>query len=277
MERAAKTGFAIWLLGNCILLGQATMPAAADNFIVVQSTTSTQNSGLYDAILPKFTAATGIEARVVSVGTGQAIKNARNCDGDVLLVHAKQAELAFVKDGYGLARYDLMYNDFILIGPASNPASITADQGVALALTKIARIGAPFISRGDDSGTHTKERALWSNTAIDPSTASGDWYREAGSGMGATINIAVGLGGYTLTDRATWLAFGNKQAHTILVQGDPALFNQYGIVPVNPNACPNVKAKLAAEFVNWMRSQDGQSAISAYRINGVQVFFPNAR
>lgn len=254
-----------------------TSQALAEQFIIVQSTTSTQNSGLYAAILPDFKTATGIEARIVAVGTGQAIKNARNCDGDVLLVHARQSELAFVKAGYGLARYDVMYNDFVVVGPEDNPAGVLSGDTATAALDKIARSRTLFISRGDDSGTHTKERHLWSRTTIDPVTASGDWYREAGSGMGATLNVAVGLGGYTLTDRATWLTFGNRQGHRIWLQGDPALFNQYGVIPVNPNVCPNVKTDLADTFVRWITSQEGQSAIAAYRVEGQQLFFPNAR
>jgi tungstate transport system substrate-binding protein len=251
-------------------------PAAAEPFIVVQSTTSTQNSGLYDAILPEFTAAAGIEVRVVAVGTGQAIKNAQNCDGDVLLVHARPAEEKFVAEGYGVARTDLMYNDFVIVGPADDPAAIAGSGDAGAALTAIRDAGAPFASRGDDSGTHKKELALWQAAGIDPAAESGGWYRETGSGMGATLNIAVGMGAYALTDRATWIAFGNKGDHKILAEGDPALFNQYGVILVNPERCPNVKAEEGQAFIDWLLSDDGQAAIAAYRRDGQQLFFPNA-
>ncbi len=257
------------------LLMAATTAAGADKFIIVQSTTSTQNSGLYEAILPEFEAATGIEARVVAVGTGQAIKNAANCDGDVLLVHAKEAEEAFVASGAGLWRRDLMYNDFVIVGPEADPAGVAAAEDAGAALSRIAGAGAVFASRGDDSGTHKKEMALWAAAGVEPTKDSGGWYRETGSGMGATLNVAVGMGGYALTDRATWIAFGAKGGHRILAEGDPALFNQYGIIPVNPARCPNVKPEGMA-FVDWMLSPAGQAAIAAFRLDGLQLFFPNA-
>ncbi|MEM7652245.1 MAG: substrate-binding domain-containing protein [Pseudomonadota bacterium] len=249
---------------------------ASDPFIIVQSTTSTQNSGLYDAILPAFEAATGIQVRVVAVGTGQAIKNARNCDGDVLLVHAKAAEEAFVAAGFGAARTDLMYNDFVLVGPGDDPAGVAGVETISAALRRIEQAKSVFASRGDDSGTHKKEVALWATAGLDPSDASGTWYRETGSGMGATLNIAVGMGAYSLTDRATWIAFANKGDHRIVLEGDDALFNQYGIIPVSPDACPSVKQAAAVRFVKWMVSEPGQSAIAAYRRAGQQLFFPNA-
>lgn len=258
----------------------AAVPAAAawaEDFIIVQSTTSTQNSGLYDHLLPQFREASGIEVRVVAVGTGQAIKNARNCDGDVLLVHAKPAEEEFVAEGYGVSRADVMYNDFVIVGPADDPAGIGGGADVAAALARIENSEAVFASRGDDSGTHKKELALWQAAGLDPSGASGTWYRETGSGMGATLNTAVGMGAYTMTDRATWIAFGNKQNHRIVVEGDTRLFNQYGVILVNPERCENVKAEMGRTFIDWILSDEGQSAIADYTRDGQQLFFPNAR
>ncbi len=254
-----------------------TAAAWAEDFIIVQSTTSTQNSGLYDHLLPQFREASGIEVRVVAVGTGQAIKNARNCDGDVLLVHAKPAEEKFVAEGYGVSRADVMYNDFVIVGPADDPAGIGGGADVAAALARIEGSGSVFASRGDDSGTHKKELALWQAAGLDPSGASGTWYRETGSGMGATLNTAVGMGAYTMTDRATWIAFGNKQDHRIVVEGDTRLFNQYGVILVNPERCENVKAEMGQTFIDWILSDEGQSAIADYTRDGQQLFFPNAR
>ncbi len=261
------------MLAAVIVLSQ---PAAAGEFIIVQSTTSTQNSGLYDALLPEFTAETGIEVRVVAVGTGQAIKNARNCDGDVLLVHAKAAEEAFVAAGFGVARADLMYNDFVIVGPTVDPAGVAGSRDVKAALVAIRESGAPFASRGDDSGTHKAEIALWQGAGVDPVAESGGWHRETGSGMGATLNVAIGMGAYTLADRATWIAFGNKGGHRIVVEGDAAMFNQYGVIMVNPERCPNVKAVAGQRFIFWLSSGDGQRAIARYRRDGQQLFFPNA-
>ena len=258
-------------------LALAPERAPAEDFIIVQSTTSTQNSGLYDHLLPQFREKTGIEVRVVAVGTGQAIKNAQNCDGDVLLVHAKAAEEAFVAEGYGVSRSDVMYNDFVIVGPAADDAAIAGGRDVTGALAKIEAAKAPFASRGDDSGTHKKELALWRAAGIDPLDASGTWYRETGSGMGATLNIAVGMGAYAMTDRATWIAFGNKADHKILVEGDERLFNQYGIIQVDPERCANVKAEQGRRFIDWILSDEGQSAIADYRRDGKQLFFPNAR
>lgn len=249
---------------------------AEDGFITVQSTTSTQASGLYDHLLPRFTARTGIEVRVVAVGTGQAIKNAGNCDGDLLLVHATAAEEAFVAAGHGSGRTDLMYNDFVLVGPEGDPAGIAGMSDVEAALRKVADAQAPFASRGDDSGTHKAELALWREAGVDPDGASGTWYRETGSGMGATLNTAAGMGAYALTDRATWISFRNRGDLRILVEGDPALFNQYGVIPVSPRHCPSVKAEMARSFAEWLLSEDGQGAIAGYRLDGQQLFFPNA-
>lgn len=271
--------FARTILGAGLALATLVAPIAsaqaADQFIVVQSTTSTQNSGLLDVILPEFTKKSGIEVRVVAVGTGQAIKNAANGDGDVLLVHAKPAEEKFVADGEGVKRFDVMYNDFVVVGPASDPAGIKGMTDAKAALAKIAEAGAPFASRGDDSGTHKKEQALWKLAGVDVKAAK-DWYRETGSGMGATLNVAAGMDAYTLTDRATWLAFQNRGSLEIVTQGDDILFNQYGVILVNPAKHPNVKAEAGQAFINWLIGAEGQSAIAAYKINSEQLFFPNA-
>jgi len=250
---------------------------AADKSILLQSTTSTANSGLYDSILPIFTQKTGIRVNVVAVGTGQAIKNAQNGDGDVLLVHAKPAEEKFVSEGYGVQRFDVMYNDFIIVGPASDPARIAGMQDATAALRQIARAKAVFASRGDNSGTHKKEVSLWKAAGIDPLGASGDWYRETGSGMGATLNIAVGMDAYTLTDRGTWISFKNKGDFRILVEGDANLFNQYGVILVNPEKHPHVKAAEGQAFIDWILSDEGQAAIAGYKLDGQQLFFPNAQ
>ncbi len=250
---------------------------AGEDFIIVQSTTSTQNSGLFDRILPAFAERTGIEVRVVAVGTGQAIRNARNGDGDVLLVHAKAAEEAFVAEGFGVERFDLMYNDFVIVGPGDDPAGIGGLSDVTAALAVIAEAKAPFASRGDDSGTHKKEVALWREAGLDPAAASGTWYRETGSGMGATLNIAGAMAAYSMTDRATWIAFKNKGDQKILVEGDVRLFNQYGVVLIDPQAHPHVKARAAQRFIDWLLSGAGQAAIAGYEVDGQQLFFPNAK
>jgi tungstate transport system substrate-binding protein len=270
------TTFAPGFAALGLAAGLLTAPALAaeGDFIVVQSTTSTENSGLFDAILPQFQEAYGTEVHVVAVGTGQAIKNAENCDGDVLFVHAKPAEEAFVAAGGGIERFDVMYNDFVIVGPQSDPAGI-AGMEVDAALKGIAEAGAPFASRGDDSGTHKKELSLWEDAGVDVASASGDWYRETGSGMGASINAAVGMEGYALTDRATWIAHENKGSFKIVVEGDDRLFNQYGVILVNPEKCPSVKAELGQEFVDWILG-DGQAAIAGFKLNDQQLFFPNA-
>lgn len=257
-----------------LVLGGAAW--AQDQSIIVQSTTSTANSGLYDFLLPIFKAETGIQVNVVAVGTGQAIKNAENCDGDVLLVHAKPSEVAFVETGFGTERIDLMYNDFVIVGPASDPAGVGGMNDAQGALRAIADKEALFASRGDDSGTHKKEMSLWADTSVDPTAASGGWYRETGSGMGATLNAGIGMGAYVMTDRATWISFENKQDYAIQVQGDEDMFNQYGVIPVNPAKCPEVKVDAAQTFADWMVSDEGQDAIAAYRVDDQQLFFPNA-
>ena len=263
---------------SLLLLGLAPLaPRADDNFIIVQSTTSTQNSGLFEHILPLFTKKTGIEVRVVAVGTGQALKNAENGDGDVVLVHSQPDEEKFVADGWGVKRYPVMYNDFIIVGPAADPAKIAGLKQAPEALKKIAEAKAPFASRADNSGTHKAELKLWGEAGVDPKASSGTWYLETGSGMGATLNTAVGKQAYALTDRGTWLAFANKDDFKVLVEGDDKLFNQYGVILVNPTRHPNVKVKEGQAFIDWLVSSEGQAAIASYKIDGQQLFFPNAR
>ncbi len=254
----------------------ATAHAANKPFIVVQSTTSTQNSGLLDAILPMFTKAHGIEVRVVAVGTGQAIRNAANGDGDVLIVHATSAEEKFIADGYGVQRFDLMYNDFVLVGPANDPADLGSGNDIIAALRTIAKTRSLFASRGDDSGTHKAELRLWKDALVDAKAESGKWYRETGSGMGATLNVGIGMGAYVLTDRATWIAFGNKGDYKIVVKNDSRLFNQYGVMLVNPAKHASVKADAGQQFIEWLLGTEGQKAIGEFAVDGQQLFFPNA-
>lgn len=274
-RRFLKTAVAAVLFATAAS-GPTVAPADDDSFIVVQSTTSTQNSGLFDYLLAIFTGETGIAVRVVAVGTGQAVKNAANGDGDVLLVHARASEEAFVAAGNGVERFDLMYNDFVIVGPADDPAGIAGSSDAAVALRSVAASGALFASRGDDSGTHKAELKLWQAAGVDPTTASGEWYRETGSGMGATLNAAAGMGAYSLTDRATWVAFENKGDLRIVTEGDDALFNQYGVILVNPAKFPAVKADEGQQFIDWLISEEGQAAIAAYQVDGQQLFFPNA-
>jgi tungstate transport system substrate-binding protein len=252
------------------------LAVAEDKFIIVQSTTSTQNSGLFEHILPLFTKKTGIEVRVVAVGTGQALKNAENGDGDVVLVHSKPDEEKFVADGWGVKRYNVMYNDFIIVGPVADPAKIAGVKDPVQAFKQIAEAKAPFASRADDSGTNKAELKLWQGAGTDAKASSGSWYLETGSGMGATLNTAVGKQAYALTDRGTWLSFANKDDFKVLVEGDPKLFNQYGVILVNPQKHPNVKAKEGQAFIDWLIGSDGQAAIASYKIGGQQLFFPNA-
>lgn len=262
----------------CMAAMSFGLPAASqadERFIVVASTTSTQDSGLFDHLLPLFTAKTGIEVRVVAKGTGQAIDLARKGDADVLFVHDKTSEEQFVADGFGVKRFDVMYNDFLLVGPAADPAGIKGMTEVTGALAKIAGAQSPFASRGDDSGTNKAELRLWKAAEIDPKQFSGSWYRETGSGMGPTLNTAAGMGAYTLSDRGTWLAFKSKGDLAILVEGDKRLFNQYGVMLVNPAMHPHVKQAGGQAFVDWLISAEGQAAIAAYKIDGQPVFIPN--
>lgn len=259
------------------LLLPATGPAsAAERFITVASTTSTDNSGLFQAILPRFEQATGIAVRVVAVGTGQAIRMAERGDADVLLVHHRPSEERFVAAGFGVERHDVMYNDYVLVGPQDDPAGVDDRSDVVDALVRIAAQRAVFVSRGDDSGTHKRELVLWQAAGIDAEAASGGWYRESGAGMGTTLNIASGMGAYTLSDRGTWLNFGNKGDLMVLVQGDQRLFNPYGVILANPQRHPHVKAADGQAFIDWLLSPGGQRAIAAYRIDGQPVFFPSA-
>jgi tungstate transport system substrate-binding protein len=258
------------------LLACGSAARSEDASILVQSTTSTENSGLFGYLLPKFKEKTGIEVRVVAVGTGQALKNAQNGDGDVVFVHAKADEEKFVAAGWGVKRFDVMYNDFIIVGPASDPVGIAGSKDAVAALTKIAAAKAAFASRGDDSGTHKVELKLWKDANVDVKAASGTWYLETGSGMGPTLNTAIGKSAYCLTDRGTWIAFGNKADYRVLVEGDNALFNQYGVILVNPEKHKGVKAKEGQAFIDWLIGKDGQKTIADYKINGQQLFFPNA-
>ena len=263
---SALTFFLLALPGSLI---------AEEKSIILQSTTSTENSGLLNHLIPIFKKDTGIRIHVVAVGTGQALKNASNGDGDVLLVHAKSAEEKFVKDGYGVERFDVMFNDFVILGPKTDPAKIKGIKDVAKGLSQIAEKQASFISRGDDSGTHKKELKLWKAATVKLDNKP-RWYRESGSGMGATLNIAAGMGGYVMSDRATWIAFKNKANLEILIEGDKRLFNQYGVILVNPAKHKNVKAKLGQKFIDWLTGPNGQAAIKTFKINGKQLFFPNA-
>ncbi|NQU71792.1 MAG: substrate-binding domain-containing protein [Rhodospirillales bacterium] len=260
---------------TALALSLLAMPAAAaDLFITLASTTSTENSGLFAYMLPRFKAQTGISVRVVAVGTGAALRLGQRGDADALLVHARNAEMKFVAAGYGVERRDVMFNDFVLIGPSSDPAGLRGGHDIVAALRKIASTRTIFISRGDDSGTNKAERRHWKSAGIDPTPNSGKWYLETGAGMGATLNITAAKSGYTLTDRATWLAFGNRGGLAIAVEGDPKLRNPYGVIMVNPAKHPHVKRKLAMAFINWITSPKGRETIASFRLQGKQVFFP---
>lgn len=259
------------------LIATAGAASAAGDHIIVASTTSTQNSGLLDAILPEFRKATGVEARVVAVGTGAALDLGRRCDADVELVHAPAAEKKFVAQGYGLKRHPVMYNDFVIVGPASDPAGIKGMDSASRALAAIARSRSAFTSRGDDSGTNKKERSLWAKAGVDPSSASGQWYRETGSGMGATLNTTRAMNAYALADRGTWISFNNRGDLTILVQGDKALFNPYSVMRINPEKCPNVNVAGGKAFIAWLTGKAGQKAVADYRLKGQQLFHPSAK
>ena len=258
-----------------LLLGSVQPSTAADRFITVASTTSTEDSGLFKSILPKFTEKTGIEVRVVAKGTGQAIDIAKRGDADVLFVHHKASEEKFVAEGFSTERKPVMYNDFVIVGPKAAPAKVGGSKDVSAALKSIAAAKAPFVSRGDDSGTHKSEQALWKTAGIDP-TAGDGWYRAIGQGMGATLNTAAAVNGYAMTDRATWLSFKNRGDLDVLVEGDKRLFNQYGVMLVNPAKFAHVKAADGQAFVDWLVSAEGQKAIADYTINGKPLFFPNA-
>jgi len=251
--------------------------AADDKYITVASTTSTENSGLFTYLLPAFTQATGIEVRVVAVGTGQALALGERGDADVVFVHDRPAELKFVEAGFGIGRREVMYNDFIVVGPKADPAGISGMKDTVSAFKKIAAAKAIFLSRGDKSGTNEEELRLWAEAGIDVKQAGNDWYRDTGSGMGATLNTAAGIGGYTLTDRGTWLSFKNRADLAIAVESDKRLFNQYGVMLVNPARHPHVKQAWGQAFIDWLTAPTGQQTIAGYKINGEQLFFPNYR
>jgi tungstate transport system substrate-binding protein len=270
--------FRLSSLAWAVLLGSIVHVAAAgaeDRSIVVASTTSTQDSGLFGYLLPIFKAKTNIEVKVIAQGTGQALDTARRGDADVVFVHAKAQEEKFLAEGFGVKRFDVMYNDFVLIGPKSDPAGVKG-KDIETALKTIQAKHAPFVSRGDNSGTHLAELSLWKHAGIDLAAAKGPWYREIGQGMGAALNTASAMSGYVLSDRGTWISFKNRGDLEISVEGDKRLFNQYGVMLVNPSKYPTVKKELGQSFIDWLISAEGQAAIAGYKIDGRQLFFPNA-
>jgi tungstate transport system substrate-binding protein len=265
-----------WITLACAALVALSAPAfAQDKFIVMSSTTSTEQSGLFGHLLPAFKAASGIDVRVVALGTGQALDSARRGDADVVFVHDTAAEEKFVAEGYAAKRWPVMYNDFVLVGPVADPAGVKGSDILA-ALTRLAAGGQSFISRGDKSGTHAAELRYWKAAGVDAPGQRAKGYKECGCGMGPALNMAASLDAYVLTDRGTWLAFKNRAGLAVLVQGDQKLFNQYGVMVVNPARHPHVKAELAQTFVDWVVSPAGQASIAAYKIGGEQLFFPNA-
>ncbi|MFL6805181.1 MAG: extracellular solute-binding protein [Xanthobacteraceae bacterium] len=265
------------LVASLILLANVAAATAQDQSIVVASTTSTQDSGLFNHILPIFKARTGITVKVIAQGTGQALDTGRRGDADVVFVHARPQEEKFVAEGFGVKRFPVMYNDFVLIGPKSDPAGIGGTKDIVAALKTIKAKGAPFISRGDRSGTHAAELALWKLAGIDAAGADrGPWYKEIGQGMGAALNTAAAADAYVLSDRGTWISFKNRGDLAVAVAGDQRLFNQYGVILVNPTKHPHVKKDLGQAFIDWLTSPQGQGAIADYNIDGQQLFFPNA-
>lgn len=264
------------LVTMTLALAAATPASWAQRFITVASTTSTEQSGLFKHLLPAFQKKTGIEVRVVALGTGQALDMARRGDADVVLVHAKSAEEKFIAEGYGVKRAPVMYNDFVVVGPKSDPAKVAGSRDVVDALKKIKASSAPFVSRGDRSGTHMAEIGLWKGAGIDIDQEKGRWYRDTGQGMGPALNSASSMNAYILADRGTWLAFKNRGDLTILVEGDKRLFNQYGVILVNPEKHKHVKKDLAQTFIDWVVSPEGQKNIAGHRIGGEQLFYPNA-
>jgi tungstate transport system substrate-binding protein len=261
---------------GAILLCIGVGAPAQERFITVASTTSTEQSGLFGYLLPIYEQQTGVKVRVVALGTGQALDVGRRGDADVVFVHARAAEEKFLAEGQGVKRFPVMYNDFILIGPKSDPAKVGGGKDIVVALKKLEAAKAPFVSRGDRSGTHMAELDLWKASGIDIDKAKGAWYRDTGQGMGPALNTAASMGAYILSDRGTWLAFKNRGDLTILVEGDKRLFNQYGVMLVNPGKHPNVKKELGQQFIDWVISAAGQKAIADFRIDGEQLFYPNA-
>ena len=257
-------------------ISAASSAAAQTRFITVASTTSTEQSGLFRHLLPIFEKKTGIQVRVIALGTGQALDMARRGDADVVFVHARSLEEKFIAEGFGVRRFPVMYNDFVLIGPKPDPAKIAGGKDILEALHKIKAATAPFVSRGDKSGTHTAELALWKQAGIDIVADKGPWYRDTGQGMGPALNTASSMNAYLLADRGTWISFKNRGELAILVEGDNRLFNQYGVILVNPEKNKHVKKESGQAFVDWVVSADGQRVIADYKIGGEQLFFPNA-
>lgn len=266
----------LWV-SSALVLGMMHTHALAQKSIVVSSTTSTEQSGLFKHLLPAFEGKTGIQVKVVAVGTGQALDIGRRGDADVVFVHDKAAEEKFISEGFGVERLEVMYNDFILLGPKSDPAKIGKSKDIESALKKIAQAKTSFVSRGDKSGTHAAELRFWKNAGIDVTTAKDTWYKETGSGMGPALNTASAMNAYILADRGTWISFKNRGELEILVEGDPKLFNQYGVILVNPAKHPQVKKAEGQAFIDWIISADGQATIASYKLNGEQLFFPNAK
>ncbi len=262
-----------------LLLAASMVNAAAEKspFITLSSTTSTENSGLLAHLIPRFRQKTGIDVRVIAVGTGRALLLGKRGDVDLVLVHHQASEQKFIEHGFGVERRDVMYNDFVIVGPTRDPANVNGLTTSIAALRQIYAHAAAFVSRGDDSGTHKKELELWSLAGIDVQPHSGTWYRETGTGMGATLNIANGMRAYTLADRGTWLSFRNRGELTLFVENDPPLFNQYGIILINPQRHPHIKFKEAKLFADWLTSDEGQQAIAGFTLAGQQLFFPNAK
>jgi tungstate transport system substrate-binding protein len=269
LNRRLVLAVAAFLIGGPVI--------AQDKSIVVASTTSTQDSGIFGYILPLFEAKTGIQVKVIAQGTGQALDTGRRGDADVVFVHARAAEEKFLSEGFGVKRFPVMYNDFILVGPKSDPAGVAGTNDIVAALKALKARQIPFVSRGDRSGTHQAELALWKTAGIDIANEKGPWYREIGQGMGATLNTAGAMGAYTISDHGTWTSFKNKGDFIVAVEGDKRLFNQYGVMLVNPQKHSNVKQELGQQFIDWLISTEGQSAIADYKINGQQLFYPNAR
>jgi len=263
-------------LATALVAGAAGDVRGAEGFITVASTTSTEQSGLFKHLLPLFETASGIQVRVVALGTGQALDLGRRGDADVVFVHDPAAEEKFVAQGHGVKREQVMYNDFVLVGPKSDPVSIAGSGDVVQALKRIQAKGAPFVSRGDKSGTHAAEMRVWKLAGIDPTQARGRWYREIGSGMGPALNTAAAMSAYLLADRGTWLSFRNRRGLDVLVEGDKRLFNQYGVILVNPARHSHVKREMGQRFIDWLLSPAGQAAIAGYKIEGKQLFYPNA-